>query len=59
MEETLNTAPEASNSQSKRKKKPARVSRRVAVFGTVVLVFAIIGVGCYRNRDYESNHRYY
>ena len=44
MEETLNTAPEASNSQSKRKKKPARVSRRVAVFGTVVLVFAIIGV---------------
>ena len=42
MEETLNTAPEASNSQSKRKKKPARVSRRVAVFGTVVLVFAII-----------------
>lgn len=44
MDETLNTAPEASNPQSKRKKKPARVSRRVAVFGTVVLIFAIIGV---------------
>lgn len=44
MDETLNTAPEASNTQSKRKKEPARVSRRVAVFGTVVLIFAIIGV---------------
>lgn len=27
-----------------RAKKPARVSRRVAVFGTVILIFAIIGV---------------
>ena len=27
-----------------RNKKPARVSRRVAVFGTIILVFAIIGV---------------
>ena len=28
----------------KKKKKPARVSRRVAVFGTFILIFAIIGV---------------
>ena len=44
MEEALTTTQETANPSTKRKKKPARVSRRVAVFGTVVLIFAIIGV---------------
>ncbi|MDD6237080.1 MAG: hypothetical protein PUB00_06840 [Clostridiales bacterium] len=44
MSENANNVMETSNQKSTRKKKPARVSRRVAVFGTVVLIFAIIGV---------------
>ena len=41
MSENTVTVPE---SKHEKVKKPARVSRRVAVFGTFILVFAIIGV---------------
>ncbi len=41
MSETIVTVSEQT---PKKKKKPARVSRRVAVFGTFILIFAIIGV---------------
>lgn len=43
MSEEINS-PTPPQEKPTRNKKPARVSRRVAVFGTIILVFAIIGV---------------